>query len=79
MVHDWSLVSLSAVEGKIEESCEHSTSSASFPAWLPAFAAAAAWWRLGLAWGADSSRFWVGKEVDALARLLTQQDVEGDP
>ena len=74
------LVSLGAVEGEGEEGCEHSAGSASFSA-RPASlaAAAAAWWRFGLAWGADGSRLRVGVEVDALAELLTQMDVEGYP
>ena len=73
MVHAWSLVSISlgAVEGEIEEGCEQSAGSASFPAWLPTFAAAAAWWRLGLAWSADNTGLWVGEKGGALAKLLT--------
>ena len=79
VVHHWSLVSLAEVEGNGEEGREHTSGSMSFPAGPATLAVAAAWRQLGLARGADNSRSWVGEEVDALAGLLTQMDVEGYP
>ena len=70
----WSTIGVSLASGQWKgrlKGCKHSAGSASFPAWLPAFAAAAAWWRLGLAWVADDSGLWVGEEGDTLAKLLT--------
>ena len=76
-VHHWSLDSLLEVEREGEESCEHTSGSASFPAGPASLAVAAAWRRFGLACSGDSAM--LGEKGDSLAWLLTKLGVEGDP
>ena len=78
LAHHLSLVSLAQVEGKGEESCEHTSGLTSFPAGPASLAAATAeWCWLGLACSVDSAM--LVEKGDSQAWLLTQLSVEGDP